>query len=156
MKIALTILNSTNDDPMMVVEFAKYTELRNYWRTRAGKFKSFRIGRVTDDELADLRSQCVGLTPVVGDGWRRLEADELVQEGDEWFASTTGKWEPSRCAGQKPSPTTVYRRRFAGEGWRFLRDGEMIRIGDQYYRKAVVDTGGDDWWPTAISGGLFD
>lgn len=146
MKIALTLFNK-EDEPMLVLEFDDYVDLRDYWKPRRKSIPNYKVQRVDDDELPAMRSRCVGIKPYIGAGWRQLDRDEIVMDGDQWWAGATGKWEDSRCIGQIPAPSTIYRRRHAGDGWRFLEDGEDIKSGDEYCSHGK-------WIPTALSGSV--
>lgn len=130
---------------MLVVDFNEYYELRDYWKKRRKSLNRFKVERVEKQDLIPMRAACVGLKPKDEEGYIVLKPTDVLQQGDEWWSSTTGKWELTRCIGQKPAPITSYRRPFAGDGWRFLEEGELICRGDQYLSRGA-------WLPTSIVG----
>jgi len=87
--------------------------------------------------------------PDVGEGWRRLLPEDVIQDGDEvdvgsGVGSGEEKWVPTACPGRRVVnfPTTRYRRRVtpvvpeapqpaAGEGWRELGPDETLQAGDE-------------------------
>jgi hypothetical protein len=145
MKITLTLLNN-DGKPMLVIEFKDYAELRQYL-TRRKSVTKFKVERVHESEIPAMRAACVGLGLFIGGGWRKLDRDEIIIDGDQWWSSAVGKWEITRCIGGVPAPTTTYRRRHAGEGYRLLDIGEKLRSGDEYIADDI-----NDWFPTALLG----
>lgn len=96
----------------------------------------------------------------VGDGWRDLRPDEILQDGDELNNGLWG-WGESFRAGLKAGTEFRYRRRVTpeakpveidgdkpavGDGWRWLDPDEILQEGDEYYGNVncgFVPTG--DW-----------
>ena len=64
----------------------------------------------------------------VGDEYRQLESDEILQSGDEYWDGIDA-WVKTACVGEKQSecPKT-YRRK----AYRLLKRGELIKKGDEY------------------------
>lgn len=150
MKIALTIKNH-DKEPMLIMEFDKYSELREYFRTRYKRWmkgRPYSVTRVHEDELPSMRAACVGMEAVIETGYRVLDKGERIEKGDEWWSSTAGKWMTTHCEGQLPIASTTYRRRWAGDGYRLLEAGETLKGGDEFLHNGL-------WLPTSFVGGVM-
>jgi len=112
--------------------------------------------------------------PDVGEGWRLLGREEILQAGDEAdVGHDEPQWVPTSCVGQRVGDIgDGYRRRVTpeladiaadtplsatsgtlpdaepdvGEGWRLLDVGETVRDGDHRYQD-------QEWVPCCISVG---
>jgi hypothetical protein len=92
-----------------------------------------------------------------GDGYRFLEPREVIEEGDEFFVSSTGRW--VECSSMSigfavdPRAGVAFRRKLPvapGEGYRLLEPGEILAKGDEFWN------GRGEWrpWVYSIGGPL--